>query len=58
MTSTLSQANSYAPTAKDNTETDARSTPKRNVWAVIAKRFWDYTEATGEGNTKPFEGLL
>ena len=58
MTPTLSESNSFVPTKKDVSATDVTAASETNAWATIAKRFWDYTEATSEGDTKSFEGLL
>ncbi|MEO9825348.1 MAG: hypothetical protein ABJF50_13110 [Paracoccaceae bacterium] len=58
MTLTISEANSNAPLTKEDSPADAPTTKVKKAWSSVAKRFWEYTEATGESNTKPFEGLL
>ena len=58
MSLTLSEAKSFAPTNKEDTLTDASETPVKKALSVISKRFWAYTKATGEADTKSFEGLL
>jgi hypothetical protein len=58
MTLTLSEANSHVPATKEVSTTDAPLAPMKKVWSTITNRFWNYTEASSEGNTKSFEGLL
>lgn len=58
MTLTLSEANSYAPANKEDSSEAAPVEPVKTTWRTLAKGFWAYTEATSEGDTKSFEGLL
>jgi len=58
MTLTLSEANSFAPATKDHPATGVPASPEKSTFAILAKRFWDYTEAVSKTNRKSFEGLL
>ena len=58
MTLSLSQANTYAPATKEESSLGVSAAPVKKTWKTILNRFWGYTEATSECNTKSFEGLL
>ena len=58
MTLSLNQANTFTSAATDLAEKAAPASQKKKTLANIAKRFWAYTDAASETNTKSFEGLL
>lgn len=37
---------------------EAAQEQKWQMWAVLAKWFWNYTETAGEADTTSFNGLL
>ena len=58
MTPSLTQANTITSASTDEHAKNAPTSSEKTTLAMIAKRFWAYTDATGETNTKSFEGLL
>lgn len=58
MTPSLTQANTITSASPDDRAKKAPASSETTTLAMIAKRFWAYTDATGETNTKSFEGLL
>lgn len=58
MTLTFSGDNSYAPTTKEDSSANVPATPMKKALSTVAKRFWEYTKANSEADTKSFEGWL
>lgn len=58
MTLTVSRDNSYVPATKEDSPANLPATPKKKVLSKVAKLFWEYTQATSEGDTSFFKGLL
>ncbi len=58
MTPTISSANAYPPKAIEVSSSPNAKEPVKKSWAAIVKGFWRYTAATGDSDTKSYEGLL